>query len=493
MIERDGPWAAREGLITVGVLLQRTAQRAVIRSLPRITEARILVAKVEERLGEQLYADPIAGPGNRLLYVRDRDDPRLLVSRVFLELDVDVPAPPPIPLVPLPGAVEASPPPPGNRPAVLPGPDRVPGSLRIAEGPAYMQITYGDDGTRCEVVQTAGDAWTWGHHPDDRSFAIDPFAKPAQEPPLGLYCRGDLREDGHDLDTLADMVAELDPARLVLGRVYLPVPTPGGVHGAWVRGLFALREALWEGRIGEDEVGWAVIDAWNGTVIAVGETLSVAFDAWKEQVAVAQPLPPRDPPPRKPSPELPAEEPSSSHDPEKGITRFSSGTVTLVSVPRVALDWPAARPENVPAIAVRLGPPAPFPAGWEAYGFTRRVRLIGEHGGVCTGFLREEPGDRFTLVGEGAAEALDPATLDADLDAADVRQRRDLEDTGLFGDDSPYDNPKYPWVVSSYHAWDTFGRTPLLRAGSLGWSAEVAVRGFDADRLRWTVTRARPA
>jgi hypothetical protein len=46
-------------------------------------------------------------------------------------------------------------------------------------------------------------------------------------------------------------------------------------------------------------------------------------------------------------------------------------------------------------------------------------------------------------------------------------------------------------MIPTYRAWDDLGRSPQLREGGMGWSAEVAVRGFDADHMRWTVTRVR--
>ena len=164
---------------------------------------------------ERLQHDVMAGPGNRLLFLRDAEDPRFVISHAFLAMDANVPAPPPILMPPLelPDHLKVSEPPlpPPERPTVLPGPDRFPGKLRIAEGPAHIDLTYGEDGTRMETMQSGGDTWTWGHDHEDRPFAIDPYAKPAQFPPIGLYCRPDLDPDGHDLDTLAGMVAELDP------------------------------------------------------------------------------------------------------------------------------------------------------------------------------------------------------------------------------------------------------------------------------------------
>lgn len=498
MIKSDDQHANREGLVTVGVLPQVDAQAAILRSVPRITEAIRLTEKLVALLGDSVVHDVMAGEGNELLFLRDATDPRFVIPHPFFSLDVRVPAPAPILMAPIPWPEHLRP---AERtedsegdqaPTLLPGPHRFPGKLRIAEGPAYLEISYGDDGTKSQTVQTAGDLWTWGYHHEDRPFAIDPFAKPAQQPPVSLYCRPDLDPAGHDLGVLASMVAAMDPGRIDRGRVHVPVATPGGTGGAWWRGLWRLREALWDGRIGEDEAGWAVIDAWSGVITAVGPTLPDAFADWQDAVRNAQPLPPREPV-APVQDEVPDVASSSDYDEETKTARFSTGTIHLVSVPRVLLDWPAARPENVPAIAVPLPPRSPIPEGWASYAFTRRVRLVGEYGDVCTAFVRDEGGGAFTLIGDGAIEALDPATLDAELDGIDIDVRRGIEERQFWIRGNPYTSPEYPWIVPGYRAWDDLGRAPQLRDGGISWSEEVCPRGFDADHMKWTITRVRRA
>ena len=97
---RDESWRepleAREGLVTLGVLTQDEAMRAVFDSLPRITEARLLADRVIAGLGERAHHDVMAGPGNRLIFLRDAEDPRLILPEALLALDFNVAPPPPI-------------------------------------------------------------------------------------------------------------------------------------------------------------------------------------------------------------------------------------------------------------------------------------------------------------------------------------------------------------------------------------------------------------
>lgn len=495
---RDESWRepleAREGLVTLGVLTQDEAMRAVFDSLPRITEARLLADRVIAGLGERAHHDVMAGPGNRLIFLRDAEDPRLILPEAFLALDLNVAPPPPIqfPAFELPESMKPKepeePPEAPDELPVLPGPDRYPGKLRIAEGAASIELEYGPNGVRTRTCSSSGDLYTWGHHHHDRPYTLDPMAKPPQTPPLGLLCRADLDPDGHDLGTLAGMVLELKPEAMLPGRVYLPVEQPGGIGGCWWRGYTALRTALWDGRIGEDEHGWVALDAWTGTVLVVAPTRAEAFARWQEAVAGAVPLPPREPPP-PPEPDTPDLPPEVEVDEEKKTVHISTGTFTIAIMPRVLVPWPEARAEHVPAVVLPLPAASPIPAGWEGYGFTRRVRLVGEHGHVCTAFVADERAG-FTLVGEGAVAALDPATLDQELDRIDVERREEIEGRGAWLRGNPYLNQEYPWTVASYRVWDELGRTARLKDGGIAWTESCAARGMDGDGLRWMVTRA---
>jgi hypothetical protein len=101
MIEPDCPYAKRAGLIMLSVLPQRYAQQAILRSLPRISEAIRLRDQVVAVMGDRLVPDVMAGKGNPLLFLRDREVSAFVISHPLLMLDANVPPTPPLPMVPL--------------------------------------------------------------------------------------------------------------------------------------------------------------------------------------------------------------------------------------------------------------------------------------------------------------------------------------------------------------------------------------------------------
>jgi hypothetical protein len=482
-------WAEREGLETVGVLPAEQARGAVKASLPRLTEAARFAQALEARLGDRAVRGVMAGEGNTALFLRDPQHPRWVMPYAVLALDVNEAPPPELPMPELPASMRPDPAPaPPERPTMLPGPLRCPGSVRLAEGESHLQIRYGPDGNQVESVASVGDSFSWGQHRGQRPYVMDPLAKPQVHPPLSLLCRGDLDPDGHSAEALAELAGALDPARNVRGRVYMPTPSPGGIQGCWLRATWRLREALWAGRVPEEATGWVVIDAWGGTVLAVGADLDEAWERWRAAVARTQPLPPVPPPPKPPKP-LPEQAPSAELDEEKGELRLSTGMIRFNIAPRVTLEWPAPRPENVPAAAFPLPPLSALPEAWRGYGFTRRVRLVDDLGGGCTAFVRDE-GEGFTMIGEGALPALDPGTLEASLTELAAEQRARVEENRFFfRDRNPYVDPEYPWFHESFTAWDQTGRVPELLAGGVGWLEELAPRGFDARTFKWQVHR----
>ena len=475
--ERWHPWSLREGLVDISVLPQGHANLAIVRSLPRITDAMRLAERVTTLLAERGYRDPTAGPENWHLFVRDDLDPAWIVTPPLVQLEVGWAAQD-IPMPSVPQAEDSEPAPsPPPFPSVLLGPDRRPGDLMLQEGPANYRIEYGPDGRKGTSSRTAGDTWTWGFHMEDRPFAIDFLVKPAQVPPIGVLCRGDLEAAGMDVDTLAQMICEMDPGAKVRSRVRVPVPMPGGVTACAARGLQNLREALWHGLI-EAEAGWVVIDAWSGNVHATGSDLPSALAAWRERVAHTQPLPPR---PSLPSDiDVPEEEPLASRDQATNTTHIFSGTVHLTGPTRPRVEWPEARPENVPVFAVPLPLAAAVPTGWEDHGFKRAVRLVGDHGDVSTAFLREES-NAFTLVGEGAVDAVDPATITEALSRIEADQRAEFAE--FFPRFNP--SPDQPARLLFAHVWDEMGCVPKLRWGSESWGEEFNIRGFNGDHIRW--------
>ena len=491
-------WDSREGLVTLGSRPQKEATGGFRRSLPSARDAARLFDLVEAELGERAEIDAWSTPTERCLLLRDPEHPEWFLPQRLLYLQTEHQKNPPIEMhMEVPERIkrivareekkkkleEQTAPqdevvvplaPAGGRPA----------RLTIHEGPAYVDVTYGDRGQYAEMVTTSGDLRTWSQG-DREPYTLDPCARPPQVPPLSMFLREELVPEGVPLDVLAKMVAELRPDVADKGRVFLPVVQPGTVTGAWCRGLRNLRVAEWDGALGA-AAGWAVVDAWNGTAVATGPTLDAAFAAWREQIARVQPLPPVErpapPPVAAPEPEKPVEPPK----PPENVA-LASMSIQIEFHPPVMMEWPEPRPENVPAAALALPPHPPVPESLAAIGFTRALRLFGEFGDVGFVFVRDD-GNGVTLVGDDALGALDVETLEDDMARVDAKSRDEWLD--YFGKGNPFVNPSYPVLVTGYRVWDDLGRNALFREGGVAQTAEASPKGWDISH-RHVVTRVR--
>lgn len=349
---------AREGLVRLGRLTIEEANDSLRRSLPRVQDAIRLFDRVEERLGERGARDTWANDRERCLLVRDAERPDWFLPQRLLYLEIDLRKPPPATGEPieLPDwlkglATPAEPEPDAGEPVVL-GPAGRSGRLRIEEGPANLEIKYDEGGAWEETTLTVGDEYFFAERADTESFHLDPHARPPQVPPVSMLTRDDLRPEGHRVDELVEHVLELRREAANRGRVYVPVAQPGGVTGAWRRGLANLRVAGWEGRV-PDEDGWVVVDAWNGTAIATGPSFEGALKAWRAVVARVQPLPPVERR-RDEAPENLGPEPDRAKFDEETKTAVFGFRIAFELHPPVQLDWPEPRAEHVPAIALPI-------------------------------------------------------------------------------------------------------------------------------------------
>ena len=470
----------RTGLIRLGRLTQDEAFLALRRSLPRTVDAVRLFDLVEARLGDQGVRDYWANPRERCLLVRDVAHEGWFLPRRLIYLELDRPPPPSSPLVDieLPDWLKAPEALPPTEPEVVTlGPPGRPARLRLEEGAAYVDLTYDDRGRVHGSMGSVGDLFFSGLSKTE-PFHVDTHARPAQTPPLGLMVRDDLRPEGHALDALASMVLALRPDQADAGRVWVPAVTPGGVTGAWTRGLWHLRTASWEDRL-SSTAGWVVIDAFNGMALATGATFDEAFAAWQECVRTVQPLPPVELEPDLDV--LPDRPPSAAFDEVHRTATFDTGTFQIVFHPPVILSWPEPRPENVPAIAVPIPATPSVPAGLTAIGFGRVVRLFGEQGEAAFAFVRDEA-DGFTLVGDDALGAIDHRTLDAEMERVDRERALGFEDHLLFAEIRPWDDPQYPVHVTGYRVWDDTGRLPEFRAGGGAWTVAFVPHGWELDQ-----------
>ncbi|MEQ1504250.1 MAG: hypothetical protein ABMB14_18555 [Myxococcota bacterium] len=471
----------RTGLVRLGVRARDEAFEAIRRSVPRTVDAVRLFDLVEQRLGDRAARDFWVFPNERALILRDPARPGWWLPHRFVYLDVDrqVQPEPPGPFgdwPPLPEPVEQS-----LLPLTVPAP---PARLRIDLAGSYFEALFDHRGAIHQTVSSTGDLFGVGR--SDEPFVYDPFGKPPQPPPLPLLTRDDLDPSGHPVDELAEWVTALRPDEADRGRVWVPVPTPGGVTGAWTRGLWNLRLAAWDGQL-DARPGWAVADAFNGAAVAAGPTFDDAVGAWRALVARVQPLPPVEREvglPEGPHPE--PTEPTSTYDAETGV---SMSEMTFVWVPPVKMTWPEPRPENVPAAAIPLDPAPEVPDALASRGYGRVVRLFGEHGDTGFVFVRDEP-DGYTVIGDSAAAAIEPRTLDDELDELDRLQQAEYLTMPMFADREPWNDPSYPVHIANYQAWDATGRFPELRRVGGAWAEAFQVHPWDVG-MRHLIQRIR--
>lgn len=487
-------WRARQGLVRLNGRPARLAVAALRRSLPSFRDASHLFDLVEAGLGERAERDPWATPNERCLLLRDPEHPSWYLPRRLIYLQEDYRAPDPLPMhVELPERIKRivarqkakEPPPAPKEEVVVPlSPGGRPGRLCVYEGPAYVDLTFGERGELGACMMTAGDPTSLGA--GDEPFTLDPELRSSPPPPLSLLLQDEALGEGVGVEVLAALVLGLHPERADRGRVHLPAVQPGTVTGAWTRGLWNLREAEWAGRV-PDEPGWLLIDAWNGAAVTTGPTLPEAFAAWQALVREVQPLPPVEAPAAEvPEPE-PPEPPEPAAAPREDVVVAATGMIRLELHPPVRLDWPTPRPEHVPAVAVPVPARPPVPPSLVALGFTRTLRLFGEHGETGHAWIREDP-EGLTVIGDDALPVLVLDTLEADLDRIDARTREEWVDWGGRG--NPWTNPQYPVHLSSYRVRDDTCRRPELRQGQMSWQGELAPRGWGIEH-RHLVTRVR--
>lgn len=95
-------------------------------------------------------------------------------------------------------------------------------------------------------------------------------------------------------------------------------------------------------------------------------------------------------------------------------------------------------------------------------------------------------------MGEGVFDLVDPAGIDAALDAVVEGQRQEHREMARHGFPDPWSEARYPFCTVSATCWDSGRRqrTPLTFAGA-SWHAEPVPHALATDALRWRVARAR--
>lgn len=326
-----------------------------------------------------------------------------------------------------------------------------PGEIEIHSGAQHVTVTYGEDGRWFECA---------------RSASIASFA--------GLLPALARRRAG-PVDLLAAWVASLDLECQGPGRLLYPAPLPGGIASAWLVGSWAIRDALFEGRLPAG-AGWAVADGYAGTALSAADTREEALRAWRTRVAAQQPVRP----PPTPMPEAP-QMPDGAEAAVTEILDDAGHCIAFRAVlrgPSADLEWPEPALDNTPAAVIPL-----HALRTDPHEFGTWTRLLGRYGGTVPMLRREDPAG-FTLVGDRLAHVVDFGTLDARLDAVPVH---DLPPP-LPGREQPaYDS-----------RWETFrlvdettGKPVDARCDATGWSWGIQGHQLDGDELRWKVLRQR--
>ena len=295
-----------------------------------------------------------------------------------------------------------------------------PTELRLYDGPAYVSVLYGNEGT---VVE--------GSLNDLVPSRLDEL----------LPALASKRAQAAEL--VASCVASIDPGRHGPGRVRVPVPVPGGPEVTWMVGLHAARRALFAGQVPPD-ARYLVVDGVSGRALGAGATLAEATASFERQLAVKPPSyadrrvsswdddyddegnliqagegrVPDDPHPWTKDDDEDAPAPFKvQFEGPSDVVPLGGGFLRMTG-PKADGELPELHADSVPRVVIPLAgsPPVPPPLGrWE--------RTIGARGATGHVARRVAP-EGFLQIGERLAWRVDPRTLEDQLDEADAGNER---------------------------------------------------------------------
>jgi len=405
---------------------------AIGAALPTNRHAILLFEMVAEALGERAVVETAASRTRRLLFCREAPGSTAVIPWPLLKLDT---AGRTSTVIPLSGPEGDPPPRPGKAPRLQ---GLGPGEILLFDGPHSITVTYGEDGRWFEKSRSES--------PDALVGALAVLADRNAQP----------------VELLARYMASLDIARHGPCRLLLPAPLPS-IEGARNCGLFAIRDALFDGRIPET-ARCAVADAFDGSTLAWGERPDETLARWRTEVLRRKPRPP-DPPRRRRPPE---------------------GTVPgafTITGPSSDIPWPDATPENTPAVLIPLAPVARSP--WRGASV---MRLLGGFGGTIQALMRRDA-DGFTLVGDGLIGLVDLDGIDAMLEEVQHFDHPAIEQAreAWLGERPPYDTETTVYRLVDDSTLEPI--TPRVDSGSRGYGFRG--RALDGDRVRFRVVRQR--
>lgn len=328
-----------------------------------------------------------------------------------------------------------------------------PGEIEIYDGPHRIAVTYAKDGRWFETTQP--------REPSAHRDVIAALARGGAQP----------------TELLATYVEQIDLGRHGPARVLRPVPLPGGVEGVWLRGLFTLRDALFDEQIPIDATH-AVVDGIAGSALAWGMSEQEAFEGWQAQVARKQPTPE---PPRIVG-EVPDWDPSESGPPDPDDDTITFAAHVQVTGPSPDVDWPTLTAENTPAVLVPLAAVPQEDAPWGTW-----TRLLGRHG-ETTAMLMHRTMDECTLVGRHLIGLVNLAKLGEVLDRTDVV--RGLAPAPHIA--WPEHLPALNSTATTYRFVDERTHDPIEpEVASVRQTHGFITRELDGNQLAWQVLRQR--
>jgi len=421
------------------------AVHAIRDTVPTRRHAEMLFDMVVEMLGDGSWVETWNDGAVRTLFRRvPARGPFVIPHPLLSVVRGGREGPSPLPTA-IPGIYEAPPTRPGRAPRLR---DLGPGRLEVHDGPHRAEVAYGGDGRWFETVRSASPTALCGVLPALEAGGASP------------------------VELLADFVASLDVRRHGPGRVFLPVPLPVGVRGAWNCGLLAIREALFAGGDAA-KPGVMAADGWTGRALARGATQEAALDAWKSEVAKVRPFPKRPERPVEPLPESTI---------VQEVTDDGFRIEGTLRGPASDAPWVEPTVGNAPAavLPIEAPPESPTPIGeW--------TLLAGGFGSVFPAAIAWEP-EGFTMVGDRLLDRLCPGEWEERLAAADRDAPGRLERPAGPTRDLP-DNVTR---VRTYRFADEETEALLDRpAVSTSWTRGFSARGLDGDCLRGCVVRMR--